>query len=58
MPRYGENLLEILIGKDKCLSDASIFYLGLSLLNILEVIHNSGIIYNNMKPENILIGLD
>ena len=56
MPRYGLNLQQIL---DKCeakLPEASIYQIGLSLLNTLELIHNSGFVYNDLKPDNILIG--
>ena len=38
------------------LSNASIFHLGLKMLNILELIHKSGLVYNDLKPDNILIG--
>ena len=58
MPRYGISLQDILVENGKYLSDASILHLGLSLLNILEVIHESGQVYNDLKPDNILIGLN
>lgn len=38
------------------MSSASIFHLGLSLLNTLEIIHNSGLVYNDLKFDNILVG--
>lgn len=56
MPRYGVNLQQLL---EKCsfrLSNASIFHLGIRLLSILELIHNSGLVYNDLKPDNIMIG--
>ena len=37
-------------------SNASIFNLGLQLVNILELIHDSGLVYNDLKPDNILLG--
>ena len=49
-------MFEILQTRNKYLSNASIFHLGLSLLNILELIHSSGLVYNDLKPDNILIG--
>ena len=58
MPRYGISLQDILVENGKYLSDAGILHLGLSLLNILEVIHESGQVYNDLKPDNILIGLN
>ena len=56
MPRYGKNLHSILMERNSQLSNASIYQIGLSLLNILEVIHNSGLVFNDLKPDNILIG--
>ena len=56
MPRYGKNLQSLLGERNLELSNASVFHLGLSLLNCLEVIHNSGLVFNDIKPDNILIG--
>lgn len=56
MPRYGYNLESILIKRNFNMSSASIFHLGLSLLNTLEIIHNSGLVYNDLKFDNILVG--
>lgn len=39
------------------MSLASVYQLALSLVNSLELIHNSGLVYNDLKPDNILIGL-
>ena len=30
--------------------------MGLQLVNILELIHDSGLVYNDLKPDNILMG--
>ena len=56
MPRYGYSLESILLKRKFNLSSASIFHLGLSLLNSLELIHNSGLVYNDLKFDNILVG--
>ena len=56
MPRYGKDLKSIMKSRDKHLSSASIFHLGLSLLNTIELIHSSGLVYNDLKPDNILMG--
>ena len=56
MPRYGINLQQILNEKNSNISTTSIYYLGLKLLDILEVVHNSGLVHNDIKPDNILIG--
>ena len=37
--------------------DYSLRYsLGINLIDILEQIHNAGFVYNDLKPENIMIG--
>lgn len=43
-------------GMNNHLSNASIFHLGLQILDILELVHKSGYVYNDLKPDNILIG--
>jgi len=38
------------------ISKTSAYSLGYELLTILEKVHSSGYIYNDLKPDNILIG--
>ena len=38
-----------------CLPNVSIFHVGLAILNVLELIHNSGLVFNDLKPDNILV---
>jgi serine/threonine protein kinase len=40
------------------LSHESVFQIGLQLLDILEMIHNAGYIYNDLKLDNILLGYE
>lgn len=54
MPRYGTDL-ENFFNKGGKLSKASIYYLGLVLLQLLEQIHTSGYIYNDLKADNIMV---
>lgn len=56
MPRYGRNLYDVVKSQGNILSRMSVFELGLQLLNILELIHNSGYVYNDLKLENIVLG--
>ena len=56
MPRYGQSLHEILASRGNKLSSMSVYSLGIKLIDILELIHNSGLVYNDLKPDNILIG--
>lgn len=40
----------------KKFSKASIYHLGLTVLEILEQIHAAGYVYNDLKLDNLLIG--
>ena len=40
------------------ISQQSIYELGRELLNMLEIIHNSGFVYNNLAPENIIFNTE
>ena len=40
------------------MSFLSVCNLALSLLDILEEIHNAGFVYNDMKLDNIMVGQD
>ena len=44
--------------KGQQLSSASIYHLGIQLLNLLERIHTAGYIFNDLKPDNILLGFN
>lgn len=56
MPRYGKNLDTYFEAVGKNFSKASIYHLGLTVLEILEQIHASGYVYNDLKLDNLLIG--
>lgn len=56
MPRFGLNLEQFFDQQNRNLSKSSIYSLGIQLLNILEQIHESGYIYNDLKLDNLLIG--
>lgn len=56
MPRYGKNLKSVLEDHEYELSDASIYNLGIRLLDILEVVHGAGLVFNDLCLENILLG--
>lgn len=55
MPRYGKNLDTYFEQRKYEVSKESIFNLGMQLLGIMEQIHKSGYIYNDLKPDNILL---
>ena len=55
MNAYGKDL-ESFCMPTQLLSNKTIYQLGIKLIDILQEVHHSGIIYNNLKLENILIG--
>ena len=55
MPQYGKNIEKILKCINGDISRASVYSFGLKLIDLLELIHDSGFVYNNLSPENILI---
>lgn len=56
MPRYGKSLQYILNNGHHLLSKVDIFSIANKLVSILELIHDSGLVYNDIKPDNILLG--
>ena len=56
MPKYGKNLEQIFKHQNNKLSFQTIIQIGLKLIDIIEMIHNSGFTYNDLKLDNILIG--
>ena len=58
MPRYGKNLNYCLQSRKFQISHESVFHIGLQLLDIFEIIHNAGYIYNDLKLDNILLGYE
>lgn len=53
----GTSLNEILIGQT-CLPTSVILHYSIQLCEIIEYLHNEGILYLDIKPENILINDD
>lgn len=56
MPKYGKNLEHIFEQHNHNFCQKTIIELGLKLLDIIEMIHNAGYTYNDMKLDNILVG--
>mmetsp|Transcript_37766 Transcript_37766/g.57823 ORF Transcript_37766/g.57823 Transcript_37766/m.57823 type:complete len:136 (+) Transcript_37766:384-791(+) len=55
MPRYGKNLSNFLIKNELDLSVASIIDLGRRVLQQLKAVHKAGYVYNDLKPDNIML---
>jgi serine/threonine protein kinase len=58
MPRYGYNLADYFHFKRKYMSKFSVLSVGLAMLDAFEKIHEAGYTYNDLKPDNVLMGLD
>ena len=56
MPKYGKDIESYFQSQDKKISLASIVHLGIKVLEMLEVVHEAGYIYGDLKLDNILIG--
>ena len=48
-----QNLQQVISGMD--LSDANVISIGIKIMQLLEYVHKSGYIYNDLKPDNIIV---
>ena len=56
MPRLATNL-EDYFHRMKChIPEASIYSLGIKILALLECVHETGIVYNDLKLDNLMLG--
>jgi len=55
MPRYGKELDVLICENKQRVSPSSVYHLGVHLLNILEAVHEAGLVYNDLKLDNILL---
>lgn len=56
MPRYGTNLEEYFSKNKQKMSKFSVLAIGIALLNDFQKIHEAGFTFNDLKPDNILMG--
>lgn len=56
MTRFGEDVESRLLHRRYKVSKESVFSLGFKLVNIIEQVHNSGHIFNDLKLDNVLLG--
>jgi serine/threonine protein kinase len=57
MPKYDINLRDFLKLSEKVDTDM-IFDMGCQLLDAFEALHEAGYVYNDLKPENIMINIE
>ena len=55
MKRYGDNLYDVFDDRNGNFSKESIYSLGIQLINILERVHATGYVYNDLKLDNLLL---
>jgi len=56
MKRFGKSFERVLFEKNFEFSRYNIYYFAQQVLNILETVHQAGIIYNDLKFDNLLLG--
>ena len=56
LQKYGNNLDNIFTQFNMQFSMKTICQIGIRLINIIQVIHEAGYVYNDMKLDNVLIG--
>lgn len=56
MDKLGKSLHHYLKAFNFQFSLATVCKLGIRLLHILEALHDVGLVYNDLKPENVMIG--
>ena len=55
MSKHGSNFEDLINSGKIELKDHQIFRLGLYLLDIIEQIHAAGYVFNDLKPDNVLL---
>ena len=54
-PRFGVSI-ETLFRSRKChFSKESIYSLGIQIIDILQMIHDAGYVYNDLRPDNLFL---
>ena len=56
MPRLGINLDEYFHSVDKTIPEVSVYSLGIKILTLLECVHETGFVFNDLKLDNLMIG--
>ena len=58
MQRLGKSMQSFIKKYNKKLSLKTIIHISIQLINRLQAVHDLGFVYNDLKPDNILVGND
>ena len=56
MPRLGINLEQYFEAMDNVVPEVSVYSLGIKILTLLECVHETGFVFNDLKLDNLMIG--
>lgn len=56
MSKYGDSLSQVIDNSMTNLNRETVACLGVELVSAIEAIHDLGFVYNDFKPDNILVG--
>ena len=56
MDKFGDSLCQVVEHSPTVLSQETVAHLGAELVSAIESIHELGFVYNDLKPDNVLIG--
>ena len=56
MDKFGDSLRALHDNSNGQFSFKSSIQIGIQLVNILEYLHNQGYVFNDLKPDNIVVG--
>ena len=55
MERFGKSLEKVLFERKFRMSRLNVYHFGQMVLTILESVHQAGIVYNDLKFDNLLL---
>lgn len=56
MDKFGDSLCQVVEHSPTSLSQYTVAALGVEFVTVLEAMHDLGYVYNDLKPDNVLIG--